>query len=125
MRREVTPDVVRHIDLSTTEEGLITFTELNEANAEEVIRKQVAYFERIGQDFEWKLYDYDQPLNLKERLEAFGFTIEEAEAIMVLDLENTPEILWQPVRHYIKETAHGRAKQEKEDYPQYGHCHQL
>jgi len=27
--------------------------------------------------------------------------VEEVEAIMVLDLENVPEIFWQPVHHYI------------------------
>ena len=61
------------------------------------------YFESIGQDFEWKLYDYDQPSDLKDRLETHGFIIEEAEAIMVLDLEDAPEIFWQPVLHTVQQ----------------------
>jgi hypothetical protein len=65
-RREATPTVVRHIDTSGTGEGIITYSQLTEANAEDVIREQVSYFERLGQDFEWKLYDYDQPADLKE-----------------------------------------------------------
>ena len=102
MRRETTSNVVRHISTSNHREGLVTYSELNEANAEGVIHEQVSYFEGIGQDFEWKLYDYDQPPDLNERLESYGFIVEEAEAIMVLDLEVAPEVLWQPVRHMIQ-----------------------
>ena len=28
----------------------------------------------VGQPFEWKLYDFDRPSNLKERLLAHGFS---------------------------------------------------
>jgi GNAT superfamily N-acetyltransferase len=97
MRREVTPNVVRHIDISGGREGAVIYNQLNEANVDEIIREQILYFEKIGQDFEWKLYDYDRPSDLKERLAAYGFTVEEEEAIMVLDLEAALEILWQPV----------------------------
>jgi len=103
MRREITPNVVRHIDTSDFGKGMISYSQLlNEANADDTIREQVSYFEIIGQDFEWKLYDYDQPSDLKERLGAYGFIVEEAEAIMVLDLEDAPETFWQPVRHNIQ-----------------------
>jgi hypothetical protein len=96
-RREVTPNIVRHINASEAEEGFISYSQLNEANADDMIREQISYFESIGQDFEWKLYDYDQPSDLKERLKAHGFIVEEAEAIMVLDLEDAADILWQPI----------------------------
>jgi hypothetical protein len=102
MRREVTPHVVRHIDTSGTGEGAIIYSQLNEANAEEIIHEQVVYFESLRQDFEWKVYDYDRPSDLKERLGSHGFIVEEAEAIMVLDLEDAPKILWQPVQHHIQ-----------------------
>lgn len=102
MRREVTPKVVRHIDISSTGEGAIIYSQLNEADAEDTIREQVSYFESIRQDFEWKVYDYDKPSDLKERLGSYGFIVEEAEAIMVLDLEDAPEILWQPVHHNVQ-----------------------
>ena len=97
MRREVTPAVVRHIDTSGAGEGMITYSHFDEANADEIIREQVEFYESIGQNFEWKFYDYDQPPDLKERLGSFGFVVEEAEALMLLDLEEAPEILWQPV----------------------------
>lgn len=102
-RREVTPNIVRHINASKVEEGFISYSQLSEANADDTIREQINYFESIGQDFEWKLYDYDQPFDLKERLKAHGFIIEEAEAIMVLNLEDAAEILWQPIPPYVQQ----------------------
>lgn len=102
MRREVTPYVVRHIGTSGTREGVVIYSQLNEANVMDVIREQIAYFESLGQDFEWKVYDYDQPPDLKERLGSYGFIVEAAEAITVLDLEDAPEILWQPVTQQVQ-----------------------
>lgn len=102
MRREVTPEVVRLIDTSEALEGVIIYSRLDEANVQKVIREQVDYFESIGQSFEWKVFDYDRPPDLKDRLASYGFTVEEAEAIMVLDLEEAPEALWQPVRHHVR-----------------------
>ena len=101
-RREVTPTVVRHIDNSGSGEGAVIYSQLSEANADEVIQEQVRFFESLGQDFEWKVYDYDQPPDLKEKLASRGFQVEEAEAIMVLDLVHAPEILWQPTRQPVQ-----------------------
>lgn len=101
-RREVLPNLVRHVDTSDTGEGMIIHSQLDEASVEGAIREQVAYFERIGQAFEWKVYDYDTPSDLKDRLAAYGFGVEEVEAIMVLDLDETPDILLQPVPHTVK-----------------------
>ena len=58
--REVTPNVTPHIDTSDFGKGIVNYSQLNEAKADDTIREQVNYFESIGQDFEWKLYDYDQ-----------------------------------------------------------------
>lgn len=102
MRREVTPNVVRHINTSGDGEGMIIYSRLNEANADEIIRQEVDYFEGIGQDFEWKVYDHDSPPDLKDRLGSYGFIVEDVEAIMVLDLKDAPEILWQPIRQDVR-----------------------
>jgi hypothetical protein len=103
MRREVTPQVVRHVDTSGAREGALIYSRLDESSAEAVIAEQVAYFEAIGQDFEWKLFEHDRPADLKDRLARFGFIVEEAEAIMALDLEQAPEVLWQPVEHPVEQ----------------------
>jgi hypothetical protein len=102
MHREVTPSVVRHIHTSEKGEGMVIFSHLDKANVEDVILEQVRHFSSLGQDFEWKVYDHDRPSDLKERLRAHGFVIEEAEALMVLDLKEAPEILWQPVIHKVE-----------------------
>lgn len=102
MRQEVTPSLVRHVDTTDSHEGAIIYSDLDETNANEMIRTQVAYFESLGQDFEWKVYDYDRPSDLKERLKAVGFLVEEAEAVLVLDLAKAPDFLWQPVRQPLR-----------------------
>ena len=102
-RREVTPTVVRHIDTSGDGEGTVLYSQLTEANAEASICEQIAYFESIEQNFEWKVYDYDMPPDLKDRLSAVGFVVEEADAIMVLDLDNASNTVWQPIHHDIRQ----------------------
>jgi hypothetical protein len=87
MRREAAPPVVRHVS-RTGERGAVTFARLDEATADQAIGAQIAYFESIGQDFEWKLYEHDAPSDLRSRLESRGFVVEEPETIMVLDLES-------------------------------------
>jgi len=96
VRREVTPTVIRHVSL-TREQGFVIYSTLDADSVDDAIREQVAHFEGIGQDFEWKVYDHDQPPDLKERLAAVGFEIEEPEALLVLDLDETPPGLFTPM----------------------------
>lgn len=102
LRREVMPNVVRHINISDTWEGAIIHSRLDETNADAEIEAQIDYFESIGQSFEWKIYDYDTPHDLKERLVAHGFEIEAEEAVLVLDLADAPEKFWQPITHDVR-----------------------
>jgi GNAT superfamily N-acetyltransferase len=101
-RREAAPGVVRHVSTAKAGEGLVIYSRLDGANVDTAIDEQVAYFQRLGQDFEWKLYDHDTPGDLMVRLAAKGFEIEPAEAIMVLDMGELPDRLVQPVRHAVK-----------------------
>ncbi len=96
MRTEQTPDVVRVVALNEGD-GAVIYSRLDESNADRVIREQIAYFEGIGQDFEWKVYSYDRPADLRERLIALGFECDEPEAIMALDLDHAPDALFAPV----------------------------
>lgn len=90
-RREVLPHLIRHIDL-TGREGTVLYSELSSdpAEVDETIREQMAYFEGAGQDFEWKVFAHDNPPDLKDRLAALGFEIDEPDAIMILDLQAAP-----------------------------------
>jgi hypothetical protein len=104
VRREVTPEVVRFVPREGMESdgGVVVYSCLNAENADAVIEAQIAYFEGLGCDFGWKAYDHDTPADLQDRLTARGFEPGEAEAIVVLDLEEAPAVLWQPVGHEIR-----------------------
>lgn len=101
-RREEIPNIVRHVGLRESGSGSILYSRLNNGNVDQIICQQIDYFESIGQDFEWKVFNYDSPADLKDRLAAFGFEVEEAEAIMVFDLNAAPDFLLQPVAHDVR-----------------------
>ena len=68
----------------------ITWSGLDDRCADAVIAEQVSYFGQLGQAFEWKLYDYDQPPDLAARLLAAGFTPEDEETLMVAAVTDVP-----------------------------------
>jgi ribosomal protein S18 acetylase RimI-like enzyme len=92
IKREVDGSVIRHINLSIGG-GFIIYSRLDEESVESVITAQIARFQEVPQDFEWKVYDYDTPGDLVERLRRRGFEIEEPEALLVFDLTTRPAAL--------------------------------
>ena len=77
--------------------SFVLWCDLDEANADEIISEQMAYFEQRNLPFEWKVFAHDRPSDLAERIEKRGLIPEEMEAIMVLDLEDIPEVLRTPI----------------------------
>jgi ribosomal protein S18 acetylase RimI-like enzyme len=65
----------------------ITWSDLDAGTVDAVIAEQVEFFRGRAERFEWKLYSYDQPPDLGERLLAAGFVREDAESLMVADAE--------------------------------------
>ena len=58
-RREVTPWGVRHVPLDTAvgmRGGFVSYSRLNEQNADQAIEEQIAYCESLGVSFEWKAF---------------------------------------------------------------------
>ena len=104
MRREVTPFVVRQVDL-LGRRSTIVYSRLDAAQADGVIRGEVAYFDGLGHDLEWKLYAHDSPANLDEYLVAHHFEAEDPEAIMVLDLASVPGTVRGAPQHDIRRTT--------------------
>jgi GNAT superfamily N-acetyltransferase len=102
MRREVAGDVVRLVHTEADGEGSVIYSRLDKSRVGTAIGEQVAYFEGMGQGFEWKVFDYDTPPDLKERLAAHGFEIEDPDAIMVLDLDGTSQTLFRPSTHTVR-----------------------
>lgn len=101
VRREVTPTVVRQVGLYHPESAII-YSWLTSDNVEAAIRAEIAYFDHLGHELEWKVYAHDTPSDLKDRLLAHGFEAEEPEALVVLDLERSPAALLQPVSHDVR-----------------------
>ncbi|HZG77978.1 MAG TPA: N-acetyltransferase, partial [Paenibacillus sp.] len=91
-RREVSGPVVRSVSRNGRD-SMVVYSDLEEANADAAIEEQLVYFGRLGQPFEWKLYDFDRPADLKDRLIAHGFSAGDAEALLVLELHEEHELL--------------------------------
>ena len=100
MQREETPYIVRHI--SPSGEGVIIYSNLNSTNVEEAIQDQIAHFEHRGCDFSWVVFRHDTPANLKKLLLTHGFRAEDPEVIMVLDIEDVPPTLLEPIQHDVQ-----------------------
>lgn len=101
MRREVAGSVVRQISLHDRQSCVI-HSRLDETTVESVISEQITCFRKLGHSFEWKVFSHDSPPDLKERLLARGFELEETEAILALDLQAMPEVLSLPTGHDIR-----------------------
>jgi GNAT superfamily N-acetyltransferase len=101
MRREVVGSIVRHVNL-TGGDGFISYSRLPDHAVAPAIDEQIAYFAALEQQFEWKVYTYDTPPDLKEHLRARGFVIGEDEAILVLDLQDAPARLFDLSIHDLR-----------------------
>ena len=86
---ENTGRIVR--DVSSVENaGFIDYSNLDESNADAEIETQIAYFRGLNLPFTWKVYEHDRPADLRQRLAAHGFQIDEPSTLMILDLQNPP-----------------------------------
>ncbi|MER0243759.1 GNAT family N-acetyltransferase [Streptomyces sp. HSW2009] len=77
---------------TSTENGWngVLWSQLDAATADAAIAEQIRHFGALGRSFEWKLYDYDEPADLADRLRAAGFVPEPAEALLVADVQRQP-----------------------------------
>jgi GNAT superfamily N-acetyltransferase len=101
MRREATDDIIRHI-ATNDEGGVVIYSRLTHDRVDAAVNAQIAFFEEIGQEFEWKVFDHDAPSDLRGRLIGRRFEAEEPESIMVLDLRQAPAALLQPATHDVR-----------------------
>lgn len=90
---ENTGRIVRDYSLSEGS-GYIDYATLDETNVGAEIDAQIAFFESLGLPFSWKVFDHDTPSDLRQRLAARGFEIEEPDALMILDLDQAPDFYW-------------------------------
>ncbi|MBK3496332.1 GNAT family N-acetyltransferase [Viridibacillus sp. YIM B01967] len=109
--REESEHVVRHIS-QFGETGFILSSNVNERNVRGIIKKELNYFSNLGQVFEWKVYSYDKPDSLKDILEQEGFTIDEAEALMVMKLDDQHPLLNNDQHFDLKEITNEQGIQD-------------
>ena len=93
MRREVLAGVVRYIEDGDLG-GHVAWTDMTGVDPDKVIDEQVVYFSARVPDFTWKVYSHDQPADLGEHLANKGFTPRDADTLLVMDLEDAPDYLW-------------------------------
>lgn len=80
---EIDGPVLRRIGQPGQQDSGVVWSDLDAAGADAAIARQVEFFGRRGMRFEWKLFDYDEPADLPERLKAAGFVPEDPESFMV------------------------------------------
>jgi GNAT superfamily N-acetyltransferase len=100
-RRDPTSEVIRYIN-DKLQLGFVLYSCVTSENVDRVVDEQIAYFERIGMRFEWKVFEHDTPHDLKDRLAARGFEVDDDEAVMVLDVASAPDALLAPITHDIR-----------------------
>ena len=69
--------------------GWVYFPQFDERDADRIIAEQMDFFRDAGLEFEWKVYDFDQPDSIAQKLVQHGFSQGEPEHLMVFDLEKT------------------------------------
>ncbi|MGW0145491.1 GNAT family N-acetyltransferase [Streptomyces sp. NPDC003333] len=86
--------VVRQVSSAHGWNGVV-WSALDGTTADAAIAAQIAHFDGLGLEFEWKLYGHDRPVDLGRRLRDAGFTAEPEETVMIaeaaaLDLDVRP-----------------------------------
>lgn len=82
IRVERTARAVRVIGLW----NCVLYSDLDDNTVDREIAAQIDRFRRFGAQFEWKVYDHDQPSDLADRLAHAGFEPEAKETLTVFDL---------------------------------------
>jgi ribosomal protein S18 acetylase RimI-like enzyme len=82
-RFEADAHVVRRIAQPRLGGSGVLWSSLDAGSADEVIAAEVRFFGERGEQFEWKLYSYDEPADLPDRLAAAGFVPGEPESLMI------------------------------------------
>jgi hypothetical protein len=86
---ETLPHVTR-IRTTNGSRHAISFSALSSDNADAVIAEQTDYLRAQSGEVEWKVYGYDQPADILQRLSGRGFEVGPCEAVLVLDLHDRP-----------------------------------
>jgi GNAT superfamily N-acetyltransferase len=100
-RKEVLPGIVRFVRPAPGGNFLL-YSSLPPEDLDHTIDEQIAYFRSFNQPWEWIVYEGDQPVHLRSRLEAHGMQCEQADVIMALDVKEAAGPLAEPVHTDVR-----------------------
>ena len=89
-RLETLDDLTRYLPEGSDDEAMLSFARFAPENAERRIREELDHLRAHAWAAEWKVHDFDEPADLKHRLEAQGLTCHHVEALMVLKVGDAP-----------------------------------
>lgn len=89
-RLQTVADLARHFPGGADDEAVLSFARFATADSDARIDAELRNLKANGWAAEWKVHEFDQPPDLKARLEARGLTSHHEEALMVLPLEGAP-----------------------------------
>jgi len=87
---EVADDITRHLPQAGNDEAILWLARFAAPSADRRVAEEIERLEHRAWAFEWKLHDFDQPEDLRKRLEARGLRAHHVEALMVLEVAATP-----------------------------------
>lgn len=85
-QRENLRFITRYTPSRPGADGFVGYPEIPSGLENEVIDEQLAYFAAHKLNFEWKVYAFDEPVDLRDRLTRRGFMAEDTEMFAVLPL---------------------------------------
>jgi GNAT superfamily N-acetyltransferase len=83
---EVGDDITRHLPQHGDDEALLWLARFATQDADRRITEELDQLKRRDWAAEWKLHDFDEPVDLKTRLEERGLRAHHEEALMILDV---------------------------------------
>jgi GNAT superfamily N-acetyltransferase len=96
LQRDVISHIVRYVGTASNP-SFVLYSDLHSSNADAEIQAQIDFFSQRQLSFEWKVYDYDKPHDLLQRLMDHGLELEDTDAVMVLDVQDVlPALLTPP-----------------------------
>ena len=102
---EVADDITRYLPQDDNDESMLCLARFASASADRRIGEELARLAERGWACEWKLHDFDEPADLKQRLEQHGLHNQQVEALMVLDVAATPARTLDPTDVAVKEAS--------------------
>jgi hypothetical protein len=78
--------VLTRRSLASGEQHQVIAFNLESTIANATIQEEIAHFQTLGKEFEWKVFSFDLPSDLVDRLRSAGFSVGDREAVVVYEL---------------------------------------